>query len=93
MTRLQQIVEQMESDTLPLEEMLDRYEEGTRLAQFCGEKLGAAEKRIEIIARDANGKPKVAPFEAGAESTPTKPSGAVSSRSGEAADADDISLF
>ncbi len=63
--RLESIVEQMESDKLPLEELLVRYEEGVKLVKVCSEKLQAAEKRIEIIARDAAGKPKTAPFDAG----------------------------
>jgi exodeoxyribonuclease VII small subunit len=63
MTRLEQIVEQMESDQLPLEEMLERYEEGTHLVKFCSEKLTAAEKRIEIITRNAAEKPRVVEFD------------------------------
>lgn len=62
--RLENIVEQMESDSLPLEDLLVRYEEGLKLVKFCSEKLEAAEKRIEIIARDANGKPRLVEFEA-----------------------------
>jgi len=30
-----------------------RYEEGVKLVKLCAEKLQAAEKRIEIITRDA----------------------------------------
>ena len=62
--RLESIVEQMESGKLPLEELLVRYEEGIKLVKLCSEKLQAAEKRIEIITRDAGGKPKLAEFEA-----------------------------
>lgn len=61
--RLETIVEQMESDKLPLEELLVRYEEGVKLVKLCAEKLQAAEKRIEIITRDAGGKPKLASFD------------------------------
>lgn len=61
--RLETIVEQMESDKLPLEELLVRYEEGIKLVKLCSEKLSAAEKRIEIITRDAMGKPVVSDFE------------------------------
>ena len=61
--RLEKIVEAMESDKMPLEELLVRYEEGTRLVKVCQEKLEAAERRIEIITRDAAGKPQVTPFE------------------------------
>lgn len=61
--RLETIVGQMESDKLPLEDLLVRYEEGIKLVRACSEKLEAAEKRIEIIARDAGGKPRLAEFD------------------------------
>ena len=63
MSRLEHIVEQMESDQLPLEELLARYEEGVKLVKVCEEKLAGAEKRIEIITRSATGEPQVEPFE------------------------------
>ena len=62
-TRLETIVEEMESDELPLEELIVRYEEGIKLVKVCEERLQAAEKRIEIITKNAGGKPKLAPFE------------------------------
>jgi exodeoxyribonuclease VII small subunit len=62
-TRLEEIVSQMEGDKLPLEQLLERYEEGSRLVKVCQEKLDAAERRIEIITRNAAGKPQVAEFE------------------------------
>ena len=87
--RLEQIVEAMESDQLPLEEMLERYEEGTRLAKLCSEKLAAAEKRIEIVARNAAGKPQIAEYEpAPAPAAPRSTKGA-----SKPAPADDVSLF
>lgn len=97
MTRLEQIVEQMESDKLPLEEMLERYEEGTQLVKFCSEKLTAAEKRIEIITRGAE-KPRIAEFDASADPAPPA-APAPSTRSKPARQkaverpSDDISLF
>ena len=69
MGRLEKIVEQMESNQLPLEEMLERYEEGIKLVKLCSDKLGAAEKRIEIITRNASGKPQVVEFEGTVAST------------------------
>jgi exodeoxyribonuclease VII small subunit len=69
--RLEAIVEQMESDSLPLEELLVRYEEGLKLVKFCSEKLDAAEKRIEIISRDANGKARLVEFESKLEAKMT----------------------
>jgi exodeoxyribonuclease VII small subunit len=61
--RLERIVEEMEGDKLPLEKLLERYEEGSTLVKVCQEKLETAERRIEIITRGASGKPQVAPFE------------------------------
>jgi len=63
MERLERIVEEMESDKLPLEDLLKRYEEGTKLVQVCEEKLKSAEQRIEIITRNAAGEPQVEEFE------------------------------
>lgn len=63
MSRLEQIVELMESDKLPLEELLTRYEEGVTLVKACEQKLAAVEKRIEIITRNAAGEPQVEEFE------------------------------
>jgi len=37
--KLEGIVESMESDELPLETLLARFEEGTRLAKICQSKL------------------------------------------------------
>jgi len=62
--RLESLVEQMESDKLPLEQLLVSYEEGLKLVKICSEKLSDAEKRIEIIARGAGGKPVLAEFAA-----------------------------
>src|ERR1700733_4301023 len=63
MARLEAIVEQMESDKLPLEDLLTRYEEGVKLVKVCEDKLAAAEKRIEIITRNAAGEPQIEEFE------------------------------
>ena len=103
MGRLEQIVEQMESNTLPLEEMLERYEEGIRLVKHCSEKLSSAEKRIEIITRNATGKPEIAEFEAApppsasserAQGAPAPKTGKTASKPPAAQPrSDDISLF
>lgn len=57
MQRLETIVEEMENAELPLEDILQRYEEGTRLKKFCEEKLKEAEKRVQQIQPDAQGNP------------------------------------
>ena len=70
MDRLEAIVEQMESGKLPLEDLIVRYEEGMNLVKVCQERLVAAEKKIEIIARNSAGKAVVKNFEATDETTP-----------------------
>jgi exodeoxyribonuclease VII small subunit len=62
MKRLEEIVEQMESGDLPLEDLIVRYEEGMKLVKVCQERLASAEQRIEIITRDSAGKPVVQEF-------------------------------
>ena len=61
--RLEEIVEAMESDKMPLEELIVRYEEGVKLVKVCQEKLQTAERRIEIIGKGAGGKPQLTEFE------------------------------
>jgi exodeoxyribonuclease VII small subunit len=64
MDRLESIVEQMESGKLPLEDLIQRYEEGMKLVKICQERLANAEQKIEIIVRNSSGKPTVKDFEA-----------------------------
>jgi len=63
MKRLEEIVEQMETGDLPLEELIVRYEEGMKLVKVCQERLASAEQRIEIITRNSAGKPVVKQFD------------------------------
>ena len=67
MDRLEEIVEQMESGKMKLEELIVRYEEGMKLVKICQERLASAEQRIEIITRANAGKPVVKEFEPVAE--------------------------
>jgi exodeoxyribonuclease VII small subunit len=53
--KLETIVEAMESEDLPLETLLARYEEGTRLAKTCQQKLSEAELKIQRLEKDAAG--------------------------------------
>ena len=68
--RLEQIVEEMEGDKLPLEELLGRYEEGTRLVKVCQERLNTAEKRIELISQNASGSAELSAFDPAAAAAP-----------------------
>lgn len=62
MQRVSEIVSEMEEGNLPLETLIVRYEEGVGLVKFCQEKLDSAEKRIQIITRDARGAAGLADF-------------------------------
>lgn len=53
--RLEGIVDAMESDDLPLETLLAKYEEGTRLAQSCQARLSEAELKVQQLERKASG--------------------------------------
>jgi len=60
--KLESIVETMESDDLPLETLLARYEEGTRLAKVCQDKLAEAEVKIRQLEKNAAGEMKLKPM-------------------------------
>lgn len=49
-TRLEEIVAALEEESLPLEEMVERFEQGTQLLRRCEEVLGSARKRLKTIA-------------------------------------------
>jgi exodeoxyribonuclease VII small subunit len=53
--KLESIVEAMEGDALPLETLLARFEEGTRLAALCQAKLAEAELKIQQLEKSASG--------------------------------------
>ena len=59
---LEQIVRQLESGDLPLEKSLELFEQGIRLSRECQERLSQAERRIEILLRDNQGRPVVNTF-------------------------------
>lgn len=47
--KLESIVDAMESDDLPLETLLNRFEEGTQLVRLCRKKLDEAELKIQQL--------------------------------------------
>lgn len=60
--KLETIVEAMESDDLPLETLLAKYEEGTKLARLCQDKLAEAELKIQQLEKSASGELKLKPL-------------------------------
>src|SRR3954462_12738171 len=72
MDRLEEIVEQMESGKMMLEELIGRYEEGMKLVKVCQERLASAEQRIQIITRNHGGNPVEKDFDAAREPPPAE---------------------
>lgn len=46
---LEEIVQQLESEDLPLEKAIALFEKGTQLSSTCNTTLGEAEKKIEVL--------------------------------------------
>ncbi|MFI5174793.1 MAG: exodeoxyribonuclease VII small subunit [Terriglobia bacterium] len=61
--RLEEIVAQLESGDLQLEKSLELFEEGIKLSRFCHTKLDEAERKVEILMKNAEGELKRTPFE------------------------------
>jgi exodeoxyribonuclease VII small subunit len=47
---------------LPLEKSLELFEQGIRLSRECQDRLSQAERRIEILLRDNQGRPVASAF-------------------------------
>jgi len=67
---LEQIVHELEHGDLPLEKSLELFEQGIKLSRQCQERLSQAERRIEILLRDNQGRPVVSAFEDSKLTTP-----------------------
>jgi len=52
--RLENIIEKMEGERIPLEELLKDYEEGTKLLNACKEKINVAKEKVEKINNSLN---------------------------------------
>lgn len=64
MEKLEQIVSQLESGEVSLEDALKKYEEGVRLSRLCTEKLNQAERKIELLTRTLSGEVAIGSFDA-----------------------------
>jgi exodeoxyribonuclease VII small subunit len=53
---LEQVVEELESGELSLEDSLSAFEKGVGLVRFCNQKLTEVEKKIEMLVKDKEGK-------------------------------------
>jgi exodeoxyribonuclease VII small subunit len=67
MKKLEEIVGRMEKGDLPLDESLKLFEEGVKLTRFCSKELHKAERKVELLTKDAEGRLVAVPFEEGDE--------------------------
>jgi exodeoxyribonuclease VII small subunit len=71
--RLENLVTEMESDRMPLEQLLVAYEEGAKLVKVCQQKLTEAEKKIEIIQRKVAGEIELKEYDPAAKAESPAP--------------------
>ena len=63
LSELEQIVERLESGELSLDDSLELFEKGVKLARECRSRLQEAERRIEILMKDDDGNLLTRPLE------------------------------
>ncbi len=84
LAKLEGIVESMEGEQLPLEDLVSQYEAGSELLKHCDSVLTTARKRIELITLSNNG---------GTDPSDSPPTTSPDEDPGDPADENDISLF
>lgn len=62
-SRLEAILEEMNSSSVELENALKLYEEADKLIEICQKKLKDAEQKVEILINKRAGVIETAPFE------------------------------
>jgi exodeoxyribonuclease VII small subunit len=68
--RLERVVSDLESGQLTLEQSIERFAEGVRLAKDASRKLDEAERRVELLVRGADGEDETVAFPADAGRSP-----------------------
>lgn len=68
--KLEEIVQELESDDLSLEQALNRFEEGITLSKYCTKSLEQAEKKVKQLITDSQGNIIEAPWEESATEEP-----------------------
>ncbi|MBW1773224.1 MAG: exodeoxyribonuclease VII small subunit [Deltaproteobacteria bacterium] len=63
MQRLEEITQNLENGDLSLEDSIDVFEEGMKLAKFCSKKLEEAEKKVTKLVKEGEGKFSQQPFD------------------------------
>jgi exodeoxyribonuclease VII small subunit len=86
LAQIEEIIESMEGEQLPLEDLVTQYEKGSVLLKHCDSVLSSARKRIELITL-ANQE------ERGRDNHHASPSSTPSENDGASDESNDISLF
>jgi exodeoxyribonuclease VII small subunit len=68
--RLERVVGELESGGLSLEQSIEKFAEGMRLAREAGQRLDEAEQRVEQLVRTASGEEAEVPFDPDAAKGP-----------------------
>jgi exodeoxyribonuclease VII small subunit len=63
LSRLEEIVNELEAGDLQLEQSLKLFEEGIKLARVCNKRLEEAERKVEILLKDEAGNVTAKRFE------------------------------
>ncbi|MBP7275248.1 MAG: exodeoxyribonuclease VII small subunit [Kiritimatiellae bacterium] len=62
--RLEELVNEMETGQLPLEQLMKQFEEGMTLVRRCGKRLAEVERKVErLLNQTSEGEPQTEPFE------------------------------
>jgi exodeoxyribonuclease VII small subunit len=61
--RLEKVVGELEAGQLTLEQSIEKFAEGVRLARDASRKLDEAEARVEMLVRSADGGDETVPFD------------------------------
>jgi len=63
LARLEAIVAELERGELPLEDSMRIFEEGMKLSKVCLKMLEEAERKVEILIKDKDGKKRTRTFD------------------------------
>lgn len=60
--KLEQISQEMENENLSLDESIEKFKEGTRLANLANKKITEAEQKVKMLLADENNELKEIDF-------------------------------
>ena len=60
--RIEEIVDKLENEEVPLEQSISLYKEGMKLSAFCQERLSTAEGEIVLLMEETAGQWQESPF-------------------------------